>query len=131
MPVRAWPSLQAGIASYQVEDFDMKAFPWILAGVGIGVAATIVLFNGTEPQYATGSDGVEGAARTSFGWGAKKRTEGKVGSVAGAIKQGVGQLTGNEQMADEGAADRVAGNVKDAAGQVGQAVGQTIHDLNR
>ena len=109
----------------------MKAFPWILAGIGIGVAATIVMYSGPEPRYTTGSDGVESAARKSFGWGTQKRAEGKAGSVAGAIKQGVGHLTGNDQMADEGAVDRVAGNVKDAAGQLGHAVGQTIHDLNK
>jgi uncharacterized protein YjbJ (UPF0337 family) len=51
--------------------------------------------------------------------------------VGGAIKKGVGKLTGDDQMADEGAADRVAGQVKDAAGQVGHAVGETIHELNR
>jgi len=54
-----------------------------------------------------------------------------VGSFAGAIKEGVGRLTGDDQMADEGAADRVVGNVEDAAGQLGHAVGETIHDLNR
>jgi uncharacterized protein YjbJ (UPF0337 family) len=108
----------------------MRALPWIIAGVGIGVGVTILLFN-EEPAYATGYEGVERAARKTFGWGTKKRGEGKVGAVAGAIKEGVGQLTGDPQMADEGAADRVVGNVKDAAGQVGHAVGETIHDLNR
>ncbi len=109
----------------------MKALPWILAGVGIGVAVTVLVVTGSESQYASGYDGVEGAARKSFGWGTGKKAEGKAGSFAGAIKQGVGQLTGNDQMAGEGAADRVAGKVKDAAGNLGQAVGKTIHDLNK
>ncbi|MDQ2833749.1 MAG: CsbD family protein [Acidobacteriota bacterium] len=109
----------------------MKALPWILVGVGVGIATTVLLFNGSGPEYFTGYDGVESAARKSFGWGAKQQAEGKVGSFAGAIKRGVGQLTGNEDLANEGTADRVAGGVKDAAGQLGQAVGQTIHDLNR
>jgi uncharacterized protein YjbJ (UPF0337 family) len=108
----------------------MKALPWILAGVGVGAAITILLFN-SEPEYATGYDGVEGAARRSFGWGAKTQAEGKVGSVAGAIKEGVGRFTGNADLADAGTADRVEGGVKDAVGRVGQAVGQTIHDLNK
>ena len=109
----------------------MRALPWIIAGVGIGVGVTILLFNESEPEYATGYGGVENAARKTFGWGTKKRAEGKIGLVAGAIKEGVGKLIGDDQMADEGAADRVVGDVKDAAGQLGQAVGETIHELNR
>jgi uncharacterized protein YjbJ (UPF0337 family) len=109
----------------------MRALPWLIAGVGIGVGVTILLFNESEPDYATGYDGVERAARKTFGWGARRQVEGKVGSVAGAIKEGVGRLTGDDEMADEGAADQVVGNVKDAAGQLGQAVAETIHDLNR
>lgn len=109
----------------------MRDLPWIIAGVGIGAGATILLLNAQEPEYATGYDGVERAARKTFGWGTKQRVEGKVGSVAGAIKEGVGRFTGDDQMAGEGATDRVAGKVKDAAGQLGHAVGQTIHDLNK
>jgi len=109
----------------------MKALPWILAGVGAGVAITLLYLNENEPGYATSYDGVERAARKTFGWGAGKQAEGKVGSFAGAVKQGVGQLTGNDQLANEGAADRVVGNVKDAAGKVGQAAAQAIHDLNK
>jgi uncharacterized protein YjbJ (UPF0337 family) len=119
------------IASYISGGKDMRALPWIIAGVGIGVGVTILLFNESEPDYATGYDGVEHAARKTFGWGTKKRAEGKVRSFAGTIKEDVGRLTGDNQMADEGAADQVLGNVKDAAGQFGHAVGETIHDLNR
>jgi uncharacterized protein YjbJ (UPF0337 family) len=119
------------IASYISGGKGMRALPWIIAGVGIGVGVTILLFNDAEPNYATGYDGVERAARKTFGWGTKKRAEGKVGEVAGAIKEGVGRLTGDDRIASEGAADRVAGNVKDATGQLGHAVGETIHDLNR
>jgi uncharacterized protein YjbJ (UPF0337 family) len=111
----------------------MRALPWIIAGVGIGVGVTMLLFNEWEPSYATDTayDSVERAARKTFGWGTKKRAEGKVGAFAGAVKEGVGRLTGDYDMADEGTADRVVGNVKDAAGKVGHAVGETIHDLNR
>jgi uncharacterized protein YjbJ (UPF0337 family) len=109
----------------------MRALPWIIAGVGIGLGVTILLFNESEPDYATGHDGVERVARKTFGWGTKKRAEGKVESFAGAIKEGVARLTGDDEMAEEGAVDRVVGNAKDAAGQLGHAVGETIHDLNR
>src|SRR5258705_9484624 len=56
--------------------WDMRALPWIIAGVGIGMGVTILLFNESEPDYATGYDGVESAARKTFGWGTKKRAEG-------------------------------------------------------
>src|ERR1700716_4292829 len=102
----------------------MRALPWIIAGVGIGVGVTMLLFNESGPEYATAYDGVERAARKTFGWGTKKRAEGKVGAFAGAVKEGVGRLTGDYDMADEGTADRVVGDVKDAAGKVGHAVGE-------
>ena len=44
----------------------MKALTWVIAGVGVGIAAYIVL-NQPGPQYATGDDDVEYAAgRASF-----------------------------------------------------------------
>ena len=116
-------------------------FPWILAGIGIGVAITYIVLNSDlEPATATGYDdtdfdtsyeGLNDTARKTFEWGAKQQAKGKVGSVAGAIKEGVGNLTGNQNLADEGTADRVVGKVKDVVGQVGQAAGQTIHNLNK
>jgi uncharacterized protein YjbJ (UPF0337 family) len=119
-------------ASYGAGGSTMKIFPWIVAGVGIGVGVTLLLrLAGPESEYATGYDGVEDAARKTFGWGTKTQAKGKVGAVAGAIKEGVGRFTGDQDLADEGTADRVVGNVKDAAGKLGNAVGQTIHDLNR
>ena len=82
----------------------------LLAGGAIGAAVAIVILNSeSEPQYATGHDGIERAAGKTFGWGAKQRTKGKVRSVAGAVKEGV----------------------KDAAGEVGTAAAQTLHDLNK
>ena len=109
----------------------MRTLPWMMiAGAGIG-AATILMMNRSQPEYEIGSDGMEHAARKSFGWGTKKRVQGVVGSVAGAVKGGVGRLTGNDRMSSEGDADRIAGKVTHAAGVAGQAVGQTIHDLNR
>src|SRR5258705_12570312 len=100
----------------------MRALPWIIAGVGIGVGVTILLFNESEPDYATDYNVVEHAARKTFNWGTKRRAEGKVGSVAGAIKEGVGKLTADYEMVDEGAADRVTGKVSESRGKVVQVL---------
>jgi uncharacterized protein YjbJ (UPF0337 family) len=108
----------------------MKALTWVIAGVGAGVAAYIVL-NQPGPRYATGDDDVEYAADRTALWGSKQRLSGTGGSLAGKVKEGIGRVTGNDQLAGEGVADQMAGAVKDTAGMAAQAVGQTIHDLNR
>ncbi len=110
----------------------MRALPWLLAGGAIGAGiAVLVLNNEREPEYATGYDNVEGAARKTFGWSTRQRAEGKVGSAVGRFKEGVGNLTGDSDLEAEGAVQKVAGNVQDKAGEFGHAVAQTIHDLNK
>jgi uncharacterized protein YjbJ (UPF0337 family) len=91
----------------------MKSLPWILAAVGLGVAAYVVI-NAPGPEYATGNDSIEDG--TNFG---------------GKLKEGIGNLTGNRDLANEGVVDQVSGSLKDAAGSVAQAAGQTIHEFNR
>ncbi|MDE1177050.1 MAG: CsbD family protein [Edaphobacter sp.] len=105
---------------------------WLLAGGAIGAAVTVLVLNSeSEPEYAGGYDSVDRAARKTFGWGVKQRAAGKVGGVVGAVKEGFGRATGDEDLEAEGTVDRVAGKVKDIAGEVGTAAAQTIHDLNR
>ncbi len=108
----------------------MKGLAWVIAGVGVAVAAYVVL-NQPGPQYATGDDDVEYAADRTALWGSKQRLSGTGGRFAGKLKESLGRVTGDDQLAGEGAADQLAGAVKDTAGRVAQAAGQTIHDLNR
>jgi uncharacterized protein YjbJ (UPF0337 family) len=108
----------------------MKALTWVIAGVGVGVIAYIVL-NQPGPEYATGDDDVEYAADRAALWGSKQRLYGAGRGVAGKVKEGVARITGDDQLAGEGMVDQVAGAVKDTAGRAAQAVGQTVHDLNR
>lgn len=108
----------------------MKTFAWLAAGIGIGLA-TYLIANAPEPQYATGSDNLEDAARRTAGWGTKQRATGVGSNVLGRVKEGLGNVTGNPNLADEGVGDQVAGNIREGAGKVAQAAGQTLHDLNR
>ncbi len=108
----------------------MKALPWIIAGVGLGLAVYFVS-NQPGPQYATGNDDVEDAASKTSLWGSKQRLTGQGGGLVGKLKQGVGQATGNDKLAGEGVVDQVVGTVKDTAGQAAHAVAKTVHDLNR
>ena len=108
----------------------MKSFPWILAAVGLGVAAYVVM-NTPGPEYATGNDDIEDAARKTSAWGSKNRIKGTGTTLGGKLKEGIGNLTGNPDLANKGVVDQVAGSVKDAAGAVAQAAGETIHEFNR
>jgi uncharacterized protein YjbJ (UPF0337 family) len=47
------------------------------------------------------------------------------------VKEGLGNLTGNPDLANSGAADQAEGDVREGAGKLAQAAGQTLHDLNR
>jgi uncharacterized protein YjbJ (UPF0337 family) len=108
----------------------MKMFPWMVAAAGLGFAAYVV-FNRSAMEYATGPGDAEDAGRMAFGWGTKQRAFGVGGQLSGRLKEGVGRITGNDDLAGEGIADQAAGLAKDAAGSVAQAVGQTIHEFNR
>jgi uncharacterized protein YjbJ (UPF0337 family) len=123
--------LHPTFASY-VQEVKMKALPWIVVGVAVGLGVTLLLrLDEPETESATGSDAVESVARKTYGWGTKTLVGGKAASVKGVIKETTGRVTGNDRMTAEGAAERVVGDVKDAAGQLGHGAAQTIHDLNR
>jgi uncharacterized protein YjbJ (UPF0337 family) len=108
----------------------MKTLVWLAAGVGLGLAAYLMM-NAPAPQYATGSDDVEDAARSTAAWGTKQRVRGAGGSLLGQVEEGVGDLTGNEQLADHGLGDQIAGTAQKTAGKFAEAAGKTLHDLNR
>ena len=104
----------------------MKVFPWLLAGVGIGLAVYVIA-NAPAPEYA---DGVDEAAGKLGGFGAKQRVTGTGGSILGKVKEGVGGLTGDKSMQGAGLADQAVGAVKDAVGQAAGSVAETIFKGN-
>ena len=46
----------------------------------------------------------------------------KAEDVGGKFKEGVGEATGNESLADEGRADQAKADIKDAVSNVGEKV---------
>ena len=70
------------------------------------------------------------------------QVEGKVDNVKGKIKEGIGDLTGNERLQAEGEADQVSGKsqetwgklkhgVGDAVDAVGDAISNTADKINK
>lgn len=55
--------------------------------------------------------------------------EGKTEQLKGKIKQGVGDLTDNERLHDEGVADEAEGDVQDTLGRTRRKVGEAVNDL--
>jgi uncharacterized protein YjbJ (UPF0337 family) len=107
----------------------MKAISWIIAGVGIALAAYVVL-NQPSPQYATENDDIEDAAGRTILWGSKQRLSGTGKGLVGKFKEGLGRVSGDDQLAGQGVGDQVIGAVQDTAGKAAQA-GDAIHELNR
>jgi uncharacterized protein YjbJ (UPF0337 family) len=51
--------------------------------------------------------------------------KGKAAQVAGKVKQGAGEMTGNDRLANEGVADQVKGSVQETWGNVKDAARET------
>jgi uncharacterized protein YjbJ (UPF0337 family) len=55
--------------------------------------------------------------------------DGKAEQVKGKVKKAVGDLTDNERLHDEGAADEAAGDVQEGFGRGRRKVGEAIEDI--
>jgi uncharacterized protein YjbJ (UPF0337 family) len=55
--------------------------------------------------------------------------EGKAKELKGRVKQGVGDLTDDERLHDEGIEDEAEGEVQKGFGKARRKVGETIEDL--
>ena len=55
--------------------------------------------------------------------------EGRTEQVKGKVKKAVGDLTDNERLHDEGAADEAAGDVQEGYGKARRKVGEAIEDI--
>lgn len=55
--------------------------------------------------------------------------EGQKDQVKGRVKQAWGDVTGDEQMRDEGIADEASGDVQEGFGRARRKVGEAIEDI--
>ena len=108
----------------------MKHLGWIAAGAGLGFAAYIVLSSPSCGYTALRGEVADAADKASL-WGTKQRVKGTAGKLAGKVKAGLGNLTGDHGLAAEGAAYQAAGTVMDTAGKAANVVGDTVRELNR
>ncbi|WP_047490712.1 CsbD family protein [Terriglobus sp. TAA 43] len=108
----------------------MKAFPWLIAGLAVGAAAVVIAVL-NEPETGYSDPDVEHAANRIGAWGAKQRVTGSGENIYGVAKQKFGEITGNYDLADEGAGKQTIGHIKDAAGKAADVVSDAIKDLNR
>lgn len=60
----------------------------------------------------------------------ESKIKGKLNEVAGRVKQGVGEMTHNDKMANEGAAQQVKGHAQQAWGSLEEAAKDT-HDRHK
>ena len=61
----------------------------------------------------------------------KDRIKGAAQQAKGAVKKGVGELTGDTKTQAEGHADKVAGKARSAAGGAKDAVREATHGKDR
>lgn len=55
--------------------------------------------------------------------------EGKYDQAKGSFKQGLGKLTGDEEMRSEGAGDKLKGDIKEGWGGTKRKVGDMLEDM--
>ena len=49
--------------------------------------------------------------------------------IKGAVKEGLGKLTGDRELEDSGTADKVEGDVQQGFGKVKRRIGEAVEDL--
>ena len=59
----------------------------------------------------------------------RDEVEGKYEQAKGSVKEGLGRLTGDEEMESEGTADKLKGDVQEGWGGAKRKVGDAIEDV--
>ena len=59
----------------------------------------------------------------------KDELDGKLDQAKGRVKQGIGDMTDDERLHDEGVADETSGKVQEGFGKARRKVGDALEDL--
>ena len=107
----------------------MSKFLWLLGGATLAAAVFVVM--NQQLGVTAPADGVDEAGNDVGAWGTKQRAFGLGGQAKGKVEQFASNVTGSSDLANQGVWDEATGAVKDAAGKAAQAIGSTIHELNK
>lgn len=99
--------------------------------LALSVVAAYLILDHRAARYAAEYDDLEATAIRTADWGSKQRITGTGRSLLGKFKEGLGRLTGDEELAERGVVDQIAGAAQDTSGRAAHAVSEAIHDLNR
>ena len=106
----------------------MKRQVWI--PLALGIVATYIFLDRRAARYAAEYDELDAAADRTDLWGIKQRIAGTGRDLLGKLKEGVGRITGDDDLAGRGVVDQIAGAAQDAAGKAANAASDTIRDFN-
>jgi uncharacterized protein YjbJ (UPF0337 family) len=59
----------------------------------------------------------------------KDELDGKAEKLKGKMKQGAGDMTGDERLRDEGVADEASGEAQEGLGRGRRKVGEAVEDI--
>ena len=104
----------------------MSKFMWILGATCLGVAGYVFFTDSFDSQDQS-ADALDEFGQSVSNWGTKNRVTGTGGQLGGKLKQGLGKLTGDDELQSEGVLDEGIGTVKDVAGKAAHAVSNALY----
>lgn len=107
----------------------MKRQVWI--PLALGIVVTYIFLDRRAARYAAEYDELDEAADRTDLWGSKQRIAGTGRDFLGRIKEGIGRITGDDDLANRGVVDQIAGAMQETAGKAANAVSDTIREFNR
>ncbi|MHB1795060.1 MAG: CsbD family protein [Acidobacteriaceae bacterium] len=107
----------------------MKRQVWI--PLALGIVATYIILDRRACRYAAEYNELDEAADRTDLWGSRQRIAGTGRDLLGRVKEGIGRITGNDDLAGRGVVDQIAGAMQNATGKAANAASDTIRDFNR